>query len=366
MSLSLKNAVVPPSVLAAGATPSRRDGITVGREHLLRVEGARLIAEVGILLRLPQTSIGTAQILFQRFYYVASFRDHQPNDMVLGSIFLASKAEETPRKMKDIINVFFFLTEGHDKDVGAEVPSNRLYALKEAMIAAELQILVKLGFNVQVQHPHGFMINYLQSLDLSDDKDFAQLAWNYLNDSMWTEIVAIYQPHVIACGAILLASRVRKIRLPSQPPWWELFDARMEDNEQFLPALYVSSVLTEFLFRSCTFRDCLRAFNRVVPIDEYCLNVYNGKWVACTNCSDTKFLKFVLRQNLEPMSNEWIGPEPTTASADTTAGSNCLPDPLQFKHSLPDTGEQPNDREPPVARKRLHGRETSPENTTDK
>ena len=50
------------------------------------------------------------------------------------------------------------------------------------MIAAEIHILAKLGFNVRVQHPHGFMINYLQSLGLADNKQLTQMAWNYLND----------------------------------------------------------------------------------------------------------------------------------------------------------------------------------------
>lgn len=46
----------------------------------------------------------------------------------------------------------------------------------------ELHILTKLGFNVQVQQPHGFMINYLKCLNMEDDEEFAQKAWNYMND----------------------------------------------------------------------------------------------------------------------------------------------------------------------------------------
>jgi hypothetical protein len=111
--------------------------------------------------------------------------------------------EECPRKIRDIINVFSYLTvEDHGEyafDISTEV-SDMLYAflishmaltnaankqfneLKEAMITAEIHLLAKLGFNVHVQHPHGFMINYLQSLGLSDRADIAQTAWNYLND----------------------------------------------------------------------------------------------------------------------------------------------------------------------------------------
>jgi hypothetical protein len=124
------------------------------------------------------------------------------------------------------------------------------FEYRDALINAEIHILSKLGFNVHVQHPHGFMINYLQSLGLTDEKDFAQKSWNYLNDrwiylppfnrfhhiltnvlsnSLRTPVVCIYPPSTIACAAIFLTSRVHGVRLP--PFWFELFDAQGDDLE---------------------------------------------------------------------------------------------------------------------------------------
>lgn len=49
-------------------------------------------------------------------------------------------------------------------------------------IAAEMQILRKLGFIVQVQLPYNLMINYLRVLGLEDHEAISRKAWNYLND----------------------------------------------------------------------------------------------------------------------------------------------------------------------------------------
>lgn len=126
---------------------------------------------------------------------------------MLGSIFLASKIEECPRKIQDIVNVFGYVICNQkglqnewlhyvDKvqltppphsymfclNFAPEYIFKEFYLLKDSMFFAEISILGLLGFNVQVQHPHGFMINYLKSLELQDNHDLAQRAWNYLND----------------------------------------------------------------------------------------------------------------------------------------------------------------------------------------
>lgn len=40
-----------------------------------------------------------------------------------------------------------------------------------------------------------------------------------------------YQPPTIACAVIWLAARTAQVKLPTSPPWWELFDAELEDIE---------------------------------------------------------------------------------------------------------------------------------------
>ncbi|KAI9258491.1 Fanconi anemia protein FancD2 nuclease-domain-containing protein [Sporodiniella umbellata] len=57
-------------------TISRKSGISEDLEEDLRNFGAELIQSAGILLKLPQVAMATAQVLFQRFFYMASLKDY--------------------------------------------------------------------------------------------------------------------------------------------------------------------------------------------------------------------------------------------------------------------------------------------------
>jgi hypothetical protein len=53
-------------------------------------------------------------------------------------------------------------------------------------------ILAKLAFNVHVEHPHGFLLNYLASMELVKHEGFAQKALNFLNDRFTMLIQLLY------------------------------------------------------------------------------------------------------------------------------------------------------------------------------
>eukprot|EP00976_Prorocentrum_cordatum_P063531 1177121-Prorocentrum_minimum.AAC.4 len=58
-------------------TPSVAEGeIDAETEFKLRVYGAELIQEGGILLKLPQAVMATGQVLFHRYYCKKSFTKH--------------------------------------------------------------------------------------------------------------------------------------------------------------------------------------------------------------------------------------------------------------------------------------------------
>lgn len=69
--LSLDNPIVPTERLLN--TPSFKDGCSSELEVDLRIVGCEYIQSAGMLLRLPQVAMATAQVLFQRFYYSKSF-----------------------------------------------------------------------------------------------------------------------------------------------------------------------------------------------------------------------------------------------------------------------------------------------------
>lgn len=49
-------------------TPSVRDGLSVAEESCRRAKGVNFIIQAGILLKIPQLTLGTAAVFFHRFY----------------------------------------------------------------------------------------------------------------------------------------------------------------------------------------------------------------------------------------------------------------------------------------------------------
>ncbi|KAF8078116.1 cyclin-like protein [Lyophyllum atratum] len=223
-------------------TPSREDGIPEDFEEDLRAYGCKLIHQAGILLNQKQVAVAAAQILFQRFWYVTSMKQFGVGDIGMGALYLASKLEECPLRMRDLLNVYDLLLRRatHSLDKNTNKPfkyaamsyfGTTFYDLKDALVVAEMQILKRLGFNVHVVLPYGTLVNYLRVLGLTSREDACSRAWGYLNDALQTPVYALYQVPTIVSAAILLTVRHLNIPLPSTSPncWWELFDATWED-----------------------------------------------------------------------------------------------------------------------------------------
>ncbi|KAI8989585.1 cyclin-like protein [Pilobolus umbonatus] len=210
-------------------TVSRKDGISEELEEDLRNYGAELIESAGILLKLPQVAMATAQVLFQRFFFMSSLKEFGIVEIGMGALFLASKLEESFVRMTHLITVYDMIIRRNRKQptkIPLDAFSQKAYQLKNMAIAAEMQILRKLGFHVQVQLPYNLMINYLRILGLEDHDQITRRAWNYLNDGLRTTIYVTHEPPTIACAAIWLACRDEQLKLPCHlgHEWWLLFD----------------------------------------------------------------------------------------------------------------------------------------------
>ncbi|WVQ74827.1 hypothetical protein IAR50_004434 [Cryptococcus sp. DSM 104548] len=242
------------------STPSALDGVPSDVEGDLRVAGCMLIQEAGVMMKLSQKTMATAQVLLHRFYYVSSMYSFGVNDISISALFLASKLCETPIRLRDLINTYLFLTarvrhllslpsdqpltldhlasasyggkdgDGIWKGFKFEIPGFHdevFWEWKDVITASEMQILKRLGFNMQVDLPYNHMINYLKILDLVFKDEIAQMCWSILNDMLLTPLYAIHPPHTLACISILLATRLSRIPLPTR--WYLLFDVSLQE-----------------------------------------------------------------------------------------------------------------------------------------
>ncbi|CAO3678715.1 unnamed protein product [Umbelopsis vinacea] len=207
--LALQNALVTNEQLAE--SPSKRDGVPAETEKILLSFGCELIQSAGIMLKLRQVVTSTAQVLFQRFFQVASLKNFGIQEIGMAALFLSSKTEESLVRISHLTLVYHHLIQKarHINGTPLDAFSQQAYDMKNDLVVAEMQILKHLAFDVSVQLPYGLMVNYLRILGLEDHPDVPNKAWGYLND------------------------RDLQIKLPTKPgvQWWELFEADIEDIE---------------------------------------------------------------------------------------------------------------------------------------
>ena len=91
-------------------TPSYLVGLEYSHETRYRREGARFIQEVGKALGLRHDTMATASVYFHRFYMFHSFLEFPRYVTATCALFLAGKAEETPKKCRDLIKTVRGLT----------------------------------------------------------------------------------------------------------------------------------------------------------------------------------------------------------------------------------------------------------------
>lgn len=218
-------------------TPSRKDEIDETQEFNARLFGCEFVRRCGRMLKLNQSCIATGQVLLHRFYFKKSLKKFDVKRMAATSIWLASKLEESPRKLRDVVNVLVRVEERMEgkkssETVVLDVYSDRFEDIKEDLVRKERHMLKEFGFVIKIEHPHKFVLNYLQILSLAENKQLMQKALNHTNDALHTTICVRFNSETIACASIYLAAREMNVALPENPhQWWLLFDVVLEDIE---------------------------------------------------------------------------------------------------------------------------------------
>ncbi|KAM3960063.1 LOW QUALITY PROTEIN: cyclin-K [Aphomia sociella] len=213
-------------------TPSFRDGISTDTENRYRKEGARFIIDTGSKMDLGYNTVATGVVYFHRFYMFHSFRTSPRYITACCCLFLAGKVEETPKKCKDIIKVAKSLLTEQKFATFGEDP-------KEEVMTLERILLQTIKFDLQVEHPYGYLLKYAKCLkgDKSKLQKMVQMAWTFVNDSLCTTLCLQWEPEVIAVALMFLAGKLSKFevvdwngRLPKHNAWWDMFveDITME------------------------------------------------------------------------------------------------------------------------------------------
>jgi hypothetical protein len=153
----------------------RKDKLTIAEESDTRRRTCRYIEEAGRLLKLPRLAIVTAMVFFHRFYAKHAFSEHDRFEMSMAAIILATKVEECPRKVDQVLPLLFDLKkrglpvqqrEQEAKAAGIISKEEVIKQLKDRVLSLERVLLHTIGFALSIVHPYIFLGDRIKGLVL--------------------------------------------------------------------------------------------------------------------------------------------------------------------------------------------------------
>ncbi|KAH7447694.1 hypothetical protein KP509_01G117300 [Ceratopteris richardii] len=185
-------------------------------------------------LKVPQLTIATAIVFCHRFYLRQS---HARNDrFVIATVcmFLAGKVEETPKLLHHVISAAWEIRHKKDPEMVERIKLKEVYEQeKDLVLTGERLVLSTLEFDLNIYHPYKPLVTAIKKLRVAQNS-LAQVAWNFVNDGLRTSLCLQFKPHHVAAGAIFLAAKFLKVKLPSNDkrPWWQEFDVTPRQLEE--------------------------------------------------------------------------------------------------------------------------------------
>nr|GEV66728.1 cyclin-T1-3-like isoform X1 [Tanacetum cinerariifolium] len=225
-------------------TPSRSNGIDYKHEQHLRKMYCNYMQELGIELKVPQVTIATAMMFCHRFYMRQSHTKNDWQTVATSCMFLACKAEETPRGLGELVVVAYKLIYKWDPSATRRI--REIYdKQKDLIVTGERLLLTIIAFDLNIEHPYKSLVAALKKLKITHE-ELAKVAWNFVNDWLRTSLCLQHKPHYIAAGSLFLAAKVKKVKLPTSKgnAWWMKFDVspkRLEDVIQQMMSLWDQS-----------------------------------------------------------------------------------------------------------------------------
>ncbi|KAH9602779.1 hypothetical protein KSS87_023066 [Heliosperma pusillum] len=220
-------------------SPSRSDGIDLKKEAYLRKSYCTFLQDLGMRLKVPQVTIATAIIFCHRFFLRQSHAKNDRRTVATACMFLGGKVEETPRPLKDVIIVSYEIIHKKDPAAAQKIKQKVLFCTevyaqqKELILVGERLVLATLAFDLNVQHPYKPLVEAIKKFKVAQNA-LAQVAWNFVNDGLRTSLCLQFMSHHIAAGAIFLAAKFLKVKLPSDGDkvWWQEFDVTPRQLEE--------------------------------------------------------------------------------------------------------------------------------------
>lgn len=220
--------------LTVGKSEAARKPCLSSKKHL---KITKFIMEAGYRLKLPPVTCASACVLYHRLYKQYLQSEYDPTLVGSAALYLASKTEESPCKLRDVINVSYRVLH---KDRAPLEVGPLYWELHDSVANCELMMLRALQFHVAFNNPHKYLLHYLNSLEDWLDKEststssVSQLSWSFLEDSFHTTLCLEFSPAVIAVAMIYFTLICLGIHVPSQgarQSWWKVMCPGSTEDE---------------------------------------------------------------------------------------------------------------------------------------
>lgn len=207
-------------------SPTRKDGIDPEKEKQWRRLYVKYIFDAAQQLKMPPFVVPTAAILCHRFFAVRSMKRNDKFIIATACLFLSGKVDDCPRQLNEVIRVFFNLRYKNNEQYRARLKDTKfLEEFREQVLTAERAILYAVGFDFNVEQPHNFSIALLKQMNVlsssghsgaggSQEAKLPQITTNFVNDSLRNTLTLQYKAETLAKGAIYVAAKLLKLKLP--------------------------------------------------------------------------------------------------------------------------------------------------------
>ncbi|PWN20024.1 hypothetical protein BCV69DRAFT_313227 [Microstroma glucosiphilum] len=201
-----------------------------------RQQACGLIAAVGARVGLPQRTVSTAFVIWQKCgVNRGAPSGTSAQQVALAALFLACKLNDTPKKARDLIVASYAIRYpdlvklGRDPSSSASGAANRREQLQQLALASvqesdvdaqmldsernkvlslERTLLEEFGYDFKIRHGVESVSRGILKLGRAwgADKDFIQDAWQLASDVHRTSAPLLYPPIILSLSALLTAS----------------------------------------------------------------------------------------------------------------------------------------------------------------
>jgi hypothetical protein len=174
-------------------------------EAQLRRTLVSFVREAGIKLKLSPIGVATALMithLLPKNIVLKTMKEVH----ILGEalVLIASKTTEELRKVRDVVNVTYRML--HPSPHPPIEIDQKYKSHKDNILNYEQIILRNIGFSLNFELPHKYMLNYLKSLGAS--QILIQTCWTILNDAFLHSPIALSDPILVAVSIIYFSIQV--------------------------------------------------------------------------------------------------------------------------------------------------------------